>query len=75
MGCLFIDIILFFFLGGVHPERKAYMRKYQLIWIWQDGDQDSSLFNTREEAEEIAAGFKKAFGNQLQFICINEVTA
>ena len=21
------------------------------------------------------AGFKKAFGNQLQFICINEVTA
>ena len=47
--------------------------RYQLLWIWYDGDRDSSLYDSYEEAQEIMEGFKKAFGDQISFICINKV--
>lgn len=46
--------------------------RYELIIIWDTGEREVSSYLTREEAEEKESGFHRAFGNQIQFSCINE---
>lgn len=45
---------------------------YRLKVIYFDGDIEEADYNTREEAEESAKGFKMAFGNQISWCGIIE---
>lgn len=44
---------------------------YELVIIWKSGERETCIYNTREEAEEIERGFHSAFGNQIEFTCVN----
>lgn len=46
--------------------------KYELIIIWETGEKETCTYNSKEEAEKIEAGYKMAFGNQLQYTAIIE---
>lgn len=50
------------------------MKKYELIIVWATGERATHLYDTYADALEIERGFKIAFGNQIDFMCINEVT-
>ena len=45
--------------------------KYRLLIIWDTGEKEENFYNTEEEAKEIEAGYKMAFGNQIAFTCID----
>ena len=44
---------------------------FELIIIWNTGEKEVYTYDSREEAEKIEAGYKTAFGNQIQFTGIN----
>ena len=46
--------------------------KYELIIIWDDGTTETHFYNSESKATEIEAGFKMAFGNQIQWSGIRE---
>lgn len=50
------------------------MKRYELIIIWATGERATHLYNTYADALETERGFKMAFGYQIDFMCINEVT-
>lgn len=39
--------------------------KYEVVVIWDDGRKDVYEYGTKEKAENIAQGYKMAFGNQI----------
>lgn len=41
--------------------------RYVLGIIWDTGEKEVYQFSTREEAEKVEAGYKMAFGNQIQY--------
>lgn len=45
---------------------------YDLIVCWDDGSIDTFSFTSEEAAATAEKGFKKAFGNQVIFTCINK---
>lgn len=47
------------------------MYVYDLIIIWDTGEKENHKYNSYEKAQEIETGFKKAFGSQIQYTCIN----
>jgi LAS superfamily LD-carboxypeptidase LdcB len=49
------------------------MSKYELVIIWETGERETATYNTREEAEEHENGYFMAFGNQISFMCVNQV--
>ena len=44
--------------------------KWRLLVIWDTGEKEENLYETEEQAMEIEAGFKMAFGAQIVFTCI-----
>lgn len=46
--------------------------KYVLHIIWTDNDKTEYEYDTRSEAETAMHNFKMVFGNQIDFIWINE---
>lgn len=40
---------------------------FELIIIWDTGDKDIYTYETQEEAEIIAQGYRTAFGNQISW--------
>ena len=44
---------------------------YELIVIWYNGEKEQHTYDTREEAEERAEGYKKAFGNQISWVGVD----
>ena len=46
--------------------------KYRLLIVWDTGEKEENFYSTEEEAREIEAGFKMAFGNQIVFTCIDK---
>ena len=51
------------------------MDRYELIVMWYDGMQDTFLFKSKEAAETAERGFKKAFGGQAVFTCVNKLSS
>lgn len=49
------------------------MKQYELIYIWKTGEKETAIYNSKRKAQEIEKGLKKVFGNQITFLCINEV--
>lgn len=49
--------------------------KYELIIIWETGERETAVYNSKEEAQNIEKGFYMAFGSQIQWTGINEVNA
>ena len=45
---------------------------YDLIVCWDDGNKDTFTFTSERSAEIAEQGFKKAFGDQVVFTCINK---
>lgn len=45
---------------------------YDLIVCWDDGLKDTFSFTSEDAAANAEKGFKKAFGNQVIFTCINK---
>lgn len=45
---------------------------YELVIIWETGEQERHTYATREDAEKIEAGYVSAFGSQVVFTCVNE---
>lgn len=45
--------------------------KYRLLIVWDTGEKEENFYNTEDEAKEIEAGYKMAFGNQIAFTCID----
>ena len=41
--------------------------KYETIIIWYTGEKEVYEYDTREEAEKAAEGYRMAFGNQIQW--------
>lgn len=46
---------------------------YQLVVIWQTGEKETHVYKTCERAEYIAAGYERAFGNQIFYIYVQRV--
>lgn len=46
---------------------------YRLLILWDDGTNAEYFYETEEEAQEIEAGYYKAFGSQIEFSCIEKV--
>ena len=44
--------------------------KWRLLVIWDTGEKEENFYETEEQAMEIEAGFKMAFGSQIVFTCI-----
>ncbi len=44
---------------------------FKLLVIYWDNTREEHEYSTREEAEKAAAGYRMAFGNQIQYIGIN----
>lgn len=44
---------------------------YRLLILWDDGTNAEYFYETQEEAQEIEAGYYKAFGSQIEFSCID----
>ena len=44
---------------------------YELIVIWETGEKETCLYDSREKAEQAANGYKMAFGNQVSWTGIN----
>ena len=40
---------------------------YELIVIWNSGEKDIFKYSTLERAAQTERGYKKAFGNQIQW--------
>lgn len=51
--------------------RETYRLNYEVVVVWNDGKKEINGYETREKAEEIKAGYEKAFGNQL-WACVRE---
>lgn len=43
---------------------------FRLTIVWETGEKEVHEYETREQAEEIARGFKMAFGSQVQWVGI-----
>lgn len=41
--------------------------KYELVVIWETGEEEVSQYETREAAENAERGYKMAFGNQISW--------
>ena len=46
---------------------------YKLTIIWTTGEKEEYTYSTQEKAKEIEKGYLTAFGQQIQFTCINRV--
>lgn len=46
--------------------------KYELLIVWESGEDERYWYRTREEAEQIAKGYQMAFGRQVEFAYIIE---
>lgn len=55
---------------GGYEGRKGAM--FKLLVIYWDNSREEHEYNTREEAEKAAAGYRMAFGNQIQWIGIDK---
>lgn len=51
------------------PEQERKM--FKLLVIYCDNTREEHEYSTREEAEKAAAGYRMAFGNQIQYIGID----
>lgn len=49
------------------------MKQYELIYIWESGEKETAIYNSKRKAQEIEKGLKNVFGKQIIFTCINEV--
>lgn len=44
--------------------------RYKLIIIWETEEKEVHTYENREKAEEIMKGYKKVFGDQIQWMGI-----
>lgn len=51
---------------------KGVENMYKLVIIWETGEKEEHLYNTKEEAENIERGMHKAFGKQISWTGIVE---
>lgn len=43
------------------------MKKYELVIIWETGEKEVHEYESQQLAEQAERGYKKAFGNQIQW--------
>ena len=48
------------------------MVKYELIVIWDDGDKETFVYDSRKQAEDAERNVLMAFGRQITWTGINE---
>ena len=45
---------------------------YEVVIVWETGDKEVHSYDTREQAEKIAQGYRTAFGNQVRWAGVRE---
>lgn len=48
-------------------KRGKSMKKYELVIIWETGEKEVHEYESQQLAEQAERGYKKAFGNQIQW--------
>ena len=46
--------------------------RYRLLVIWYTGEKEEHTYTSYEKAKEAEKGYYTAFGNQIQFTCIDK---
>ena len=57
-------------MTNILTNERGDCMKWRLLVIWDTGEKEENFYETEEQAMEIEAGFKMAFGAQIVFTCI-----